>query len=120
MTRWLLRLYPKHFRDRYGDELAELFSRSDRQTRDVLNVIAHAGRLRMETLMIRPLRHVLNALVVVTVFVLGYVVNDLQDGVTEVGRHWWSSLALVATLVVVAARAAIEVVEARRVHPRTH
>ncbi len=46
MTRWLLRLYPKGFRERYGDELTELMNRSDHRRRDAVNVAVHASRLR--------------------------------------------------------------------------
>jgi hypothetical protein len=121
MTRWLLRLYPKPFRDRYGDELAEFIADSNHLARDVINIAAHAIRLRLETLMrIRPLRHLANAFVVATAFVLGYVVNDLEGGVTELGRHWWSSIALVLIALSIAARAAIEIVDARRQPPPTH
>lgn len=117
MTRWLLRLYPPWFRDRYGDELAELIARSDRRGRDALNLAVHAGHLRWEKLMIRPLRHVANAVVVITVFGFGYTVNDLQGGITEIPRHWWSSFALGITVLSIAARAALELSEARRRSP---
>ena len=120
MTRWLLRLYPKRFRDRYGDELVELINRSDHPRRDAVNVVVHASRLRLETLMVRPLRHLLNVLVVVAVFVLGYVVNDLQGGFSEVHHHWWSSFALVVTALAIAARFAVDVVAGRRQQPPTH
>ena len=117
MTRWLLRLYPAWFRDRYGDELAELITRSDRRARDALNLAVHAGRVRWETLMIRPLRHIANAAVITTVFGFGYAVNDLHSGITEIPRHWWSSLALGITMLTVAARACLGTLESRRRSP---
>ena len=70
--------------------------------------------------MVRPLRHLLNVLVVVAVFVLGYVVNDLQGGFSEVHHHWWSSFALVVTALAIAARFAVDVVAGRRQQPPTH
>jgi hypothetical protein len=30
----------------------------------------------------------------VSLFALGYAVNDLADGITEVPHHWWSSAPL--------------------------
>ena len=117
MTRWLLRLYPVWFRDRYGDELADLVARSDHRLRDVVNVAVSACRLRWENRMTRPLRQLANAFVIVTVFVLGYVVNDLEHGISEIGHHWWSSIALVITVLAIAGRAAIETVHRRRDQP---
>ena len=46
--------------------------------------------------MSRPLRLVADAVVLITVFGLGYIVDDLEHGVTEISRHSWSSIALVA------------------------
>lgn len=106
MMRWLLLLYPARFRARYGAELTELIVRSDHRAGDAMNLALHAGRLRWENLMIRPLRHVSNAVVVFTLIAFGYAVNDLQGGVTEIPRHWWSSLALVASVLSIAVRAA--------------
>lgn len=117
MTRWLLRLYPAWFRDRYGDELADLLARSDHRLRDVFNVVVHAGHLRWESRMFRPLRHLTNALVIITVFGFGYIVNDLEHGVTEIPRHWWSSIALVVTVLTIGARTAIDVMHRRRDQP---
>ena len=114
MIRWLLRLYPKQFRDRYGDELVELIERSDHPRRDAVDVALHAGRLRLETLMTRSLRHLLDVVVVVAVFGLGYAVNDLQGGITEILRHWWSSFALVFTALAITARFGFDVVAGRR------
>jgi hypothetical protein len=46
MTRWLLRLYPRWFRDRYGDELADLLADSTHPLGDVLNIAVHAAHAR--------------------------------------------------------------------------
>jgi hypothetical protein len=45
MTRWLLRLYPRWFRDRYGGEFADLLAAPTHRRRDVFNIIVHASRL---------------------------------------------------------------------------
>ena len=104
MIRWLLRLYPAWYRDRYGVEIADLVANSDHRLRDVTNVAVGAVRLRWENHMIRPLRHLADASAVGTVFILGYVVNDLEHGISEIGRHWWSSMALVVTVIALTAR----------------
>ncbi len=108
MRDWLWRLYPAWFRERYGDELADLLARSDHRARDVVDVAVHAGQLRWEHLMIRPLRLFANIAVVVTVFVFGYTLNDLEGGIAEIPRHWWSSAALGLTMLSIVARAAID------------
>ena len=117
MTRWLLRLYPSRFRDRYGDEIADLLADSDHRARDVINVAVAALRLRWETDMTRPIRHLADAFVILTVFILGYAVNDLQHGIGELGRHWWSSMALAITVVALVVRGTIEAVHRRRDRP---
>jgi hypothetical protein len=114
MTRWLLRLYPRWFRDRYGGELAELLADPTHRRRDSLNVVVHASRLRLEYIMSRPLRLVADVFVIIAVFGLGYVINDLEHGVTEIGRHWWSSIALVAAGLSIGVRSAVGIVHARR------
>jgi hypothetical protein len=117
MTRWLLRLYPRWFRDRYGDELAGLLADSTHPLRDAINVAAHAARLRSEYAMARPLRSLADAVVLVTVFSLGYIVNDLENGVTDIGRHWWSSIALALTVLSIGGRTAIDIIDTRRRRP---
>ena len=117
MTRWLLRLYPRWFRDRYGDELADLLADSTHGLGDVVNIAVHAGRLRWESAMSHPLRLVADAVVLITVFGLGYIINDLDDGVTEIGRHWWSSIALVVAVLSIGARTALDIIETRHGRP---
>jgi hypothetical protein len=117
MIRWLLLLYPAWFRDRYGDELADLVARSDHRRCDMVNVASAACRLRWENRMTRPVSHLANAFVVITVFVLGYVVNDLEHGISEIGRHWWSASVLVTTVLALSGRTAIESLHRRRDRP---
>ena len=117
MTRWLLRLYPRWFRDRHGDELADLLADSTHRRGDVLNIAVHAGRLRWESAMSRPLRLLADAVVLITVFGLGYIINDLEHGVTEIGRHWWSSIALVVTVLGIGTRTALDIIETRHGRP---
>jgi hypothetical protein len=64
--------------------------------------------------MSRLLRRGADAFVIVAVFALGYLINDLEDGLTEIGRHWWSSIALVATGLSIGVRTAVGIVHTRR------
>jgi hypothetical protein len=120
MIRALLRLYPRWFRDRFGAEVAELLERSPHRLRDALNVAAHAAQLRSESLMTRPLRHLADFVMLTTTFGLGYLVNDLENGITEIARHWWSAFALVLAVGAIAARATISTLDARRDKPPAH
>ena len=104
MKRWLLRLYPAWFRDRYGDEIADSLARSTHRTRDSLNVALHAVLLRTEMLMNHSIRRLADLFVVATAFGLGFVLNDLEHGVAEIPHHWWSSLAVLVTVASVAVR----------------
>jgi hypothetical protein len=73
--------------------------------------------MRWESAMSRPLRLVADAVVLITVFGLGYIVNDLEDGVTEIGRHWWSSFALVVAVLSIGARTALDIIDSRHGRP---
>ncbi len=117
MTRWLLRLYPVWFRDRYGPEITDVIARSDHRFRDVVDVIVHAGQLRWRDFMSHLPRHVASSAVIIAVLVLGYTLNDLEGGIRDIPRHWWSSLALGGTVVSVVARALLGVAESRRHRP---
>jgi hypothetical protein len=114
MKRWLIRLYPRWFRDRYGDEIAELLARSTHRTGDSLNVAFHAILLRTEKLMNHSIRRLADLFVVAAAFGLGFVLNDLEHGVVEIPDHWWSSFAAVVAMASVAARAALALVHTRR------
>ena len=45
----LLRIFPRRFRDRYGQEIVELMRESDRPVRDLADVVAAALSLRMRS-----------------------------------------------------------------------
>ena len=38
----------------------------------------------------------------VSIFALGYTVNGLADGITELPRHWWSTAPIVGLVLAVA------------------
>ena len=114
MIRWLLCLYPAWFRRRYGDELIDLVARSPHRRRDVVNLVVHAGRMRWEIIVIRPLRYVTNVALAAALFGLGYTINDLAGGVGEIHRHWWSTIALGAFMLSVGARTAVAIADTRQ------
>lgn len=114
MSRWLLLLYPSEFARRYGDEIAALLEVSRRPVRDHLDVVLHAIRLRSEHLVSRLPRYLADLASAAAIFLFGFVVNDLDDGLGELPRHWWSTGAVLLVIVATSARAAVTVLERRR------
>jgi hypothetical protein len=102
-ARLALSLLPRDFRTRYGDEIRELLDHSSRPLADTLDVACLAVHLHLEVFM-RHLLHLLSLSgLVVSLVVLGYTVNDLSSGITELPRHWWSSGAAMAVVATTAA-----------------
>jgi hypothetical protein len=114
MSRWLRLLYPSEFARRYGHEIAALLKVSRRPVRDHLDVVVHAIRVRSEHVMSRLPRYLTDLASAVAIFLFGFVVNDLDDGLGELPRHWWSAAAGMFVLVATFARAAVTVIERRR------
>jgi len=102
MTRWLARLavrmLPAQTRDRYGSELVALLDRSPRPLADTLDVLFLAARAHLEAPMRRPLHTFASVSLAVSLVLLGYTVNDLSTGLTELPQHWWSSGAALSVL----------------------
>lgn len=99
LHRAALWLYPPSVRKRYGPELLALLAVSRRPASDLLDVVRAALLDRLEELAVTYLRPVAAIIGAVALFALGYAVNDLQDGLAELPRHWWS-VAPAALLVV--------------------
>ena len=114
MIRHVVMLYPLAFRRRYGAEIVDLLERSDQPARDALDVAVHAVHLHWEVLVNTWFRHATNALLAASLVLLGYVVNDLSDGVTEIHRHWWSTLSVVLVVAAAGARAVATHIAVRR------
>jgi hypothetical protein len=108
MTRWLsrlaIRMLPARTRARYGQELVALLDYSPRRLADTLDVLFLAARAHLEDSMRRSLHTFANVSLAVSLVLLGYTVNDLSAGVTELPQHWWSSG---AALSVIASGAAV-------------
>jgi hypothetical protein len=102
MSRWLKRLavgmLPAHTRCRYGQELLALLDRSPRALADTLDVLLLAARAHLEDPMRRPLHTFASVSLAVSLVLLGYTVNDLSSGLTELPQHWWSSAAAASVI----------------------
>ena len=91
----VVRIYPHDWRQRYGQEVEDLLDRSDRPMRDSVDVAVHAIAKRMENCMrrfISLIQIVATILAAVSLVGFGYALNDLAGGITEVARHWWSTI----------------------------
>ena len=119
MSRWIRLLYPSEFARRHGDEISALLTSSSQPRRDHLDVVIHALRLRSEHLMSRLPRYLADVAIAVAIFLLGFVVNDLEHGPGELLRHWWSTAAALLFAVACSARAALTVID-RRGSDRAH
>jgi hypothetical protein len=102
MTRWItrlaVRLLPAQTRDRYGQELVALLDSSPRPLADTLDVLFLAVREHLERPMRHPLHTFASVYLAVSLVLLGYTVNDLSTGLTELPQHWWSSGAVVSVI----------------------
>jgi hypothetical protein len=98
----LLRMYPREWRDRYGDEIEELLASSDHPARDRLDLARGAISMRLDHLLRRAAksagRLIALAILGLVMAVVGAIatvnaVGHLQGGVIELPGHWWSTLA---------------------------
>ena len=88
--RAILWMVPKRRRDRYGEEIGALLE-GTRGSSDLVDVAGQALRWQMEE-STRDLWGILALiLAAVSLFALGFAVNGLAGGVTELPRHWWST-----------------------------
>lgn len=112
--RLLLWLFPRGWRTRYGEEVAELFRSRDRHLLDVVDLVVTALSLRVEgavRLLEREVRKmerrlklvrvaggVAAALMVVGIGTTWWATTELADGLRELPSHWWSGLAMAPLL----------------------
>jgi hypothetical protein len=114
VTRWIRLLYPREFARRHGDEIAALLRSSRRPVRDHLDVVIHAIGLRSEHVMSRLPQYLADLAIAVAIFLLGFAVNDLEHGLGDLPRHWWSAAAALLVIVTCSARAAVTVINRQR------
>ena len=98
--RWLARLYPRRWRDRYGSEVADLLGVSDHPWRDGADVAVHAALVWLEVPMVKL---ALMALAAGSLVLFGFSVGQLADGVFEIHEHWWSTASAASAICACAA-----------------
>jgi hypothetical protein len=98
--RRVVRLYPKRWRERYGDEVSDLLARSEHPRRDHVNVVVHAVIAWMELPVVSV---VLVIAAMASLLQFGYTLGQLSNGLDEVHRHWWSTSSALLAVVTVAA-----------------
>jgi hypothetical protein len=100
----LMALFPKSWRERYGDEVVELLADSRTPVRDRADIILAAVRVRLDAAQLAPEEVIVRThLAAAALVVLGAVggmwaAANLTDGVVEIPGHWWSSLAVAPLL----------------------
>ncbi|MGH2784654.1 MAG: hypothetical protein ACRDJ1_05300 [Actinomycetota bacterium] len=87
----IVRSLPRRLRARYGEEIVALLAESDRPIADRLDVAKLGSRWHLEAIMGNVWRTSAMVLALVSVFALGYAINGLAEGVTELPKHWWSA-----------------------------
>ena len=99
----LLRIFPRKWRERYGDEVEELLASSHHPIRDRADLTRSAVLVRWDDVLAwtAKSRGRLTGLAALVLFIATAgalatqrVVNHLQHGVTELPGHWWSTLAV--------------------------
>lgn len=124
--RLLMRLFPRAWRARYGDEIADHLGRSTRPARDWLDLLIALGPVwfdesarRLPMLVSRVwMRAVAAALCAVGIVTIALVTTELQHGLVELPRHWWSAPAPLPLAAAVALLAGFRVGSARHAIPR--
>lgn len=105
--RWS-RLFPKPWRERYGDDIDELLDASERPVRDRLDIALTACGARWTLLRLAVTRHPrlatsarVAALVLIVVGSVGgvWANTGLAQGIIEIPGHWWSTLSIAPALV---------------------
>ena len=97
MSRLIL-LFPKDIQARYGAEMIELLETSDQPTRDRIDLIQSAIRMRMEDILktrITPMLVIAVAIGAASLTAFVLALTELAGGLRDVPRHWWSSIPLV-------------------------
>ena len=93
---WIRLLLPRDQAARYGTEIAELWEHSEHPARDAVDLVCAAVYLRAGLRLAWVLLGVSVALTALSAAVFALAAAGLEDGIGEMLRHWWSTLAVVA------------------------
>lgn len=91
MTR-LLRVLPEPWRSRFGAEINDAMAMSHKPLEDRVDLIRWGVRLRMEQTA-RKFMMAGTVFVVAGALSLAWAAGELNEGIAEIPRHWWSMLA---------------------------
>jgi hypothetical protein len=122
--RLLIRLFPGRWRDRYGEEIADHLAHSGRPGRDRLDLLLALAPMWADDtrrLAMRPMLIWTRALgavfATVGVAMTLWAASELEGGVAELPRHWWSTAAVLLPLTAAAVVAGFGELAARRTRP---
>lgn len=95
----LMRLFPRSWRKRYGDEVADHLGRTSRPAHDRLDLLIALGPVwsdetarRLPMLISRVWMRITAAgLCAVGIVATALATRGLQHGLVELPRHWWSA-----------------------------
>lgn len=101
--RWLLFAYPRWWRAKYGDELIAMLESTDIGSRIVLDVFVSGVMVRVDTAALAMERKTMNRRILIglgmVLLLIGtattvWATSELENGLTEIPGHWWSTLAV--------------------------
>jgi hypothetical protein len=90
---WLL---PRRLRDRYGDELREMYRDSPAPLADWMNLLWTGLAARLEGTMPQMTKIALLVVASISLVAGGYALAELEEGWRGVPSHWWSTAPFVS------------------------
>lgn len=101
----LIRLFPRSWRERYGEEIADHLAHSTRSGRDRLDLLIALAPMWSDDRRRRSTRatHRWTRIGAAAVMAIGaattlWATSELEGGVTDLLQHWWSTLAVLLPL----------------------
>jgi hypothetical protein len=105
----VLRLFPRWWRERYGEEIADHLAHSSRPGRDRLDLLFAMALMWADDMRRCPMQSTLAwTRTAAAVFTAGgaattlWATSALEGGVTDLLQHWWSTAALLPLTAAVA------------------
>jgi hypothetical protein len=89
-------LFPRRWRHRYGAEAYDVFTASGSRFNDWLDLSVVGLQHRLEDSVHMLLTAGLLMIAAASLVTTGYALAELNDGLREVHRHWWSTAPLAA------------------------